>query len=36
MRTGMEPWFEFWQKVRYAGLMLSIEWRRRKTYRRTL
>lgn len=36
MKTGMDPWFEFWAKVRYALRMTRIEWRARLAYRRNV
>ena len=35
MKTGMEPWFEFWEAVRYAIEQIRIEWANHKAYMRT-
>lgn len=33
-RTGMEPWFDFWAKVRYAIDQVWIEFQIWREYRR--
>lgn len=32
-RTGMDPWFEFWSKVRYAVEQFRIEYANYRAYR---
>jgi hypothetical protein len=36
MKTGMEPWFEFWEKVRYAIEQTRIEWQNWQAYARNI
>ncbi len=34
-KSGMEPWFQFWDSVTYAIEKFKIEWANHKTYMRT-
>jgi len=35
-KTGMEPWFQFWAKVRYAIRMCKVEWTNYQAYKRNM
>jgi hypothetical protein len=35
-KSGMEPWFEFWEAVRYAVEQFAIEWRKAQEYKRNM
>lgn len=36
MKTGMEPWFDFWQRVKYAVRMVQIERANWKRYQESM
>jgi hypothetical protein len=35
-KTGVEPWFKCWAKVKYAIAMARLEWANHRAYQRNM